>query len=152
MATTTSGSSVGVFPIWSSRAAYQRITDEVRAKLPPGERELDADYRLELAKYVDANISHGFRKEYLFSQEPLVRRMETYKPIINSPVASTWREIFQAANTYATALKSGNLQQQQAFPELGLRPPYSFLLRHRPLNCVVTKQLDATLITSASIG
>lgn len=88
----------------------EEIVVEYRANQPPGARTLPRGYEAELAKYVDRYFARGFYKDWLFSREPLVRRLQVLPKA--RPAHPDWAGIEQTAATYAGYLKSGDYQKQ----------------------------------------
>lgn len=84
----------------------EEIIVEQRQQMPPGDRRFPPGHELNLAKYVDRNFAPGFYKDWLFSREPLVIRLQRFTPIQKSRFAGVWRDVLAAAASYASYLRS----------------------------------------------
>lgn len=88
----------GVAAGWKTLAGF--VTD-YKAQQPPGERRLPPGYENTLAKHVGKYIA-GFYQDWLFSREPLVRRLQVLKLGQSADFAS----LLTAAATYTGYLKN----------------------------------------------
>jgi hypothetical protein len=85
---------------------FERLKDEVRQGLPIGGRKFPKDYEGKLAQWVDRNKAPGFYKDWLFSKQPLARRLQQFKVIQNSPNREAWDILLRKAATFAAGMSS----------------------------------------------
>jgi hypothetical protein len=83
---------------------FERLKDEVRQQQPQGERTFPPGYELELAKYVNRYAAPGFYKDWLFSKQPLARRLQQFKVVQKSKNRAEWDALLGVAAPYASAL------------------------------------------------
>jgi hypothetical protein len=90
--------------------AWQQIGKAVAEyrQANPGE-SISSDQILAAVKSADRNPEYkGILKDYLFSVKPLYQRLEVLPLVTESPFRKNWRDVFDAARTLSTAIKSGN--------------------------------------------
>jgi hypothetical protein len=88
---------------------YQQLeelkADYVRSA-PLGEKRVPADFELQAAKYVNRG-NDGFFKDWLYSTSPLGERLQTMKPVLDSPNRREWQRLFVEVRPAIQALKNG---------------------------------------------
>lgn len=95
-------------------AKLKATVAEQRTTLEREGRSFPKGYARTLAKWVQTNFdAPGLVKDFDFSQEPLFRRMQAFKPIRDSPNSDQWTGLFQVAARYQQYLKSGSYNQTQ---------------------------------------
>jgi hypothetical protein len=85
-------------------AAFDRTVDEYLESQPPGKRRRSYALLQAAAKYTSRQYD-GFYRDWLFSQQPLSRRLEMLKPIQESPSRATWDYVIGEANKANAYLK-----------------------------------------------
>lgn len=83
------------------RLLEQTLVDQ-QAQLPPGER-LPNGHERTLARWAD-RAHPGFYKDWLFSKEPLARRLQGFEFVRKSRHAKEWRELLGVAAQYSRYL------------------------------------------------
>jgi hypothetical protein len=95
---------------------YQQL-EELKAEYvrsaPIGAKSVPADFEVQAAKYVN-RTTDGFFKDWLYSQEPLGVRLQTMRPVLQSPNRAEWRRLFAelqpAVRAYRDVVRDGGVQ------------------------------------------
>lgn len=81
------------------------LRDYIPEALPDGQREIDRQHKLDIARYVDKNFAPGFYKDYLFSIQPKFQRIRVLPIITKSKAKDEWSELMQAAGGQYALIK-----------------------------------------------
>jgi hypothetical protein len=96
--------------------AYQQL-EELKAEYvrsaPIGAKNVPADFELQAAKYLN-RTTKGFYGDWLYSKEPLGVRLQTMRPVLESPNRREWQRLFAelqpAVRAYRDVVRDGGVQ------------------------------------------
>lgn len=99
-------------------AEYKIGLAKAVAKLPPGERRLDADQKLAVVKQVDRwyKLNGAFLRDYLFAQRPRISQMSELRIFTEAPPGAKQEFQYLVANArqLEIAEKDGNISRTDA--------------------------------------
>jgi hypothetical protein len=93
---------------------FEKVKDEIRQGMPQGERTFPPGYEVELARWVDRNKAQGFYKDWLFSKQPLARRLQQFKVVQKSKNRADWDALLARAAPFASALAADDVDKGAA--------------------------------------
>jgi hypothetical protein len=88
---------------------YQQL-EELKAEYvrsaPLGSKSVPADFEKQAARYINRSTD-GFYKDWLYSQEPLGVRLQTMRPVLESPNRRDWQRLFVEVRPAIQAMRDG---------------------------------------------
>jgi hypothetical protein len=79
---------------------------EFSASQPAGEKSIPADFEKQAARFINRS-NDGFYKDWLYAQEPLGIRLQTMRPVLESPHRAEWQRLFVEVRPAIQAMRDG---------------------------------------------
>jgi hypothetical protein len=79
---------------------------EFAASQPAGEKSIPADFEKQAARFINRTVP-DFYKDWLYAQEPLAIRLQTMRPVLESPNRADWQRLFVEVRPAIQAMRDG---------------------------------------------